>query len=115
MIPHIFISYAVESEEHGKKIQHFVKKLRNQGFKVFTFDDMRFGERITRFLEDIEKCDFVLLICTPDYKRRTERIQSGGGVVNERDIIISSIITHGNELKIIPVLFSGDFFPKNFL
>lgn len=109
MIPHIFISYDVESEEHEKKIQRFVKKLRNQGFKVFTLDDMRFGERIARFLEDIENCDFVLLICTPEYKRRTERIQSGGGVVNERHIIISSIITHGSELKIIPVLFSGDW------
>ena len=69
MIPKIFISYSVESNEHNEKVKNFAKKLRKQQMEVLLFGDMKLGERFGTFMEDIEKCDFVLFICTPQYKR----------------------------------------------
>ena len=107
MIPKIFISYSVESNEHNEKVKNFAKKLRKQQMEVLLFGDMKLGERFGTFMEDIEKCDFVLFICTPQYKRRADDRE--GGVGYEWNIITSSVVNQSDELKFIPVLFSGDW------
>lgn len=103
----VFISYAVESDEHSKKVQNFANKLKLRGLDVSIFTDMKLGERFQVFMEKIEDCDFTLLICTPEYKRRAKA--RFGGVGYEWNIVTASVASYYDERKFIPVLFSGDW------
>lgn len=103
----VFISYAVESDEHSKKVQDFANKLKLRGLDVSIFTDMKLGERFQVFMEKIEDCDFTLLICTPEYKRRAKA--RFGGVGYEWNIVTASVASYYDERKFIPVLFSGDW------
>lgn len=105
MVPKIFISYSVESDEHNKRVQDFANLLKRRGMKILIFDDMKLGERYETFMENIDRSDFVLFICTPQYKKRADA--RDGGIGKEWNIITSSVVKQCDELKFIPVLFSG--------
>ncbi len=107
MVPKVFISYSVESEEHSRRVKAFADRLRRKGMNVLLFDDIKYGERFSAFMEKIEICDFVLFICTPEYKKRAD--ERKGGVATEWNIITASVVDKYDELKYIPVLFSGDW------
>lgn len=103
----VFISYAVDSEEHNKKVQAFANKLKMRGLDVSIFTDMKLGERFQVFMEKIEDSDFTLIICTPEYSRRAK--SRTGGVGSEWNIVTTSVASYYDERKFIPVLFSGDW------
>lgn len=103
----IFISYSVESDKHNEKVKRFARRLQNQQMEVFLFDDMCLGERFGYFMENIEKCEFVLFICTPEYRKRADERE--GGVGYEWNIITSSVVRQTDERKFIPILFEGDW------
>lgn len=105
MVPKIFISYSVESDEHNKRVQDFANLLKRKGMNVLIFDDMKLGERYEAFMENIDRSDFVLFICTPQYKKRADA--RDGGIGKEWNIITASVVKQCDELKFIPVLFSG--------
>lgn len=101
----VFISYSWEDEIHNTKVHRFVERLRNNDIQVLYDRDMSLGERFTDFMEMINKCDYVLFLCTPTYQ---EKADSGvGGVKFEKNIITVELYEKGNERKFIPVLFSG--------
>jgi len=56
----------------------------------------------------IETSDFVLLICTPKYKRRADRRE--GGVGYEQDLMIAERLVARSYDKFIPVLREGDWY-----
>ncbi len=103
----VFISYAVESDEHSKKVQNFANKLKLHGLDVSIFTDMKLGERFRTFMHKIRESDFTLMICTPEYQRRADF--GIGGLAEEWNIVTSSVVSSTDERKFIPVLFSGDW------
>jgi hypothetical protein len=57
--------------------------------------------------KSIRDNDYVLMICTPKYKARSDNRQ--GGVGYEGSIITSELFTQQNEKKFIPILRKGDW------
>jgi hypothetical protein len=57
---------------------------------------------------EIGGCDFVLLICTPAYKKRAdERV---GGVGYEQDLMTAERLVARHYNKFVPVLREGDWY-----
>ena len=55
--------------------------------------------------KEIAKNDYVLIVCTPNYRLKSdERL---GGVGYEGDIMTAEVLTKGNHRKFIPVLALG--------
>lgn len=104
--PRIFISYSWDSENHKANVAEFVSQLRSNGIEVIYDGDLELGERLPRFMENsIAKSDFVLYICTPNYKYKADNRVSGVGY--ENNIITSELYETQDERKFIPILFAG--------
>jgi hypothetical protein len=106
-IPTVFISYSPENKIHQKWIEDFATRLRSHGLDAKLDKwELSPGDSITRFLEtSVRENDFVLLICTPEYKRKFDgRI---GHTQFEAEIITGEAFTKQNREKFIPVLRRG--------
>lgn len=102
----VFISYSWDSEEHKKRVEDFVNKLLSDGVSAIWDRNMRLGERFSQFMENnIVSCEYVLFICTPDYKKKADSRK--GGVGYESNIITGELYYKYNECKYIPILFEG--------
>lgn len=108
--PTVFVSYSWDSEEHRAWVAGFVDYLRRAGADVLFDEDLKLGQRLPKFMEQsIAKADYVVIICTENYKAKADgRI---GGVGYENNIISGDLYaTSGlNEEKYIPVLRSGNW------
>ena len=64
------------------------------------------GDQLTHFMErEIRGNDFVIIVCTPKYKAKSDgRI---GGVGYEGDIMTAEVFTNQNQRKFIPLLARG--------
>lgn len=104
--PTIFISYSWDSQEYIECVNIFVKELKKYNLKVIYDADIEPGDRITIFMEKaVSECDFVLYICTPNYKRKADNRKDGVGY--ENTIITGELFEKQNERKFILILFSG--------
>lgn len=106
--PKVFISYSWDDEEHKKWVLNFAKRLLSSGIAVILdVWQTALGDQLPKFMENaISDSDFVLCICTPDYKDRSDN--RTGGVGYEGNIITSELITTGNQRKFIPVFRKGE-------
>ena len=108
--PTVFISYSWDSDEHREWVAGFADYLRNAGADVLFDGNLKLGQRLPKFMEQsIAKADYVVIICTENYKAKADgRI---GGVGYENNIISGDLYaTSGlNEEKYIPVLRSGNW------
>lgn len=106
--PKVFISYAWENEDLKNWVKNLAIELRNNGIdaKLDQWDVIP-GDQMPHFMEkSVRENDYVLLICTPKYKLKSEnRI---GGVGYEGDIMTAEVLQTSNHRKFIPVLQSGD-------
>ena len=114
--PTVFISYAWEDDVTNWAID-FTKRLENDGIEIHIDQkDLQLGDRLPLFMEKIiTEVDYVLIICTPLYKKKAD--SRTGGVGYEGHIISASLMNNSNERKFIPILHKGTFdesFP-NFL
>ena len=103
--PRVFISYAWEDEETNNWVQEFANTLMNNGIIVkFDRNDLTYGDSISEFIDNnIEKADYIIVICTKKYKEKSEsRI---GGVGYEVNIIANQMMN--GKKKIIPILREG--------
>lgn len=99
----LFISYAVETDEHLAKIKKIVDRLKSEGFIVFFYEDAPLGTDMIRFMRKIESCDIALIIGSPSYLQKAmEKPESG---VSFEDGIFSDIYQSDNREKIVPVAF----------
>ena len=101
--PKVFISYAWEDDVKAWVLE-FATRLRKNGVDVvLDLWEMSLGDQITVFMEkSVRDSDFVILICTSKYKRKSDdRI---GGVGYEGHIITSEIFSNSNHRKFIPIL-----------
>ncbi len=107
--PIVFISYSWESEEHNKWVKKFADELIENGIDVrLDRYDISFGDRLPYFMEkQITESDYVLIICTEEYKRKADNREKGVGY--ESHIISDELYNKHNDKKFIPVLKQGNF------
>lgn len=105
--PTAFISYAWESDELKLWVKQLSKSLRNDGVDV-KLDQWELvpGDQTPHFMEkSVRDNDYVLIICSPKYKFKSEnRI---GGVGYEGDIMTAEVLLSSNHRKFIPILKIG--------
>ncbi len=107
--PKVFISYSWEEDAHQQWVREFADRLLADGIDA-TIDqyDALSGDRLPHFMEQsITTADYVLIICTPLYKKKADNRK--GGVGYESHIITEELYSKGNERKFIPVVRKGSF------
>ena len=108
-VPKVFISYSYDSPEHELWVEQLAKMLRSDGIEaVLDRWYLHPGDPITEFMEvGIRESDFVLIVCTENYKQKSDARQ--GGVGYEEAIISSDMLSNSNHRKYIPVVKSRDY------
>lgn len=105
--PTVFISYSWDDEVHKEWVRQLAARLRADGVDA-RLDHWHAvpGDQLPEFMErEIRDNDYVLIVCTPKYKAKSdERI---GGVGYEGDIMTGEVFTKQNHRKFIPVLAKG--------
>lgn len=102
-----FISYSWDDDPHRDWVRALAERLRADGVDV-SIDSwaMAPGDQLSVFMErSIRDNEFVVIVCTPRYKRRSDARE--GGVGYEGDIMTAEVMTSQNHRKFIPVLRSG--------
>ncbi|MCV6636497.1 toll/interleukin-1 receptor domain-containing protein [Candidatus Albibeggiatoa sp. nov. NOAA] len=109
--PKVFISYSWDSESHKQNVLAFANQLIKQGIDVALDQFEQFPSQgwANWMLDQIEECDFVLLVCTETYNRRVRRKEDGRGKgVTWEGTIMTDVLYddfHQNT-RFIPVVFS---------
>ncbi len=102
-----FISYSWDDETHKKWVRDLATRLRTDGIDV-RLDHWHTvpGDQLPEFMErEIRDNDYVLVICTPKYKTKSEA--RTGGVGYEGDIMTAEVLAKQNHRKFIPLLARG--------
>ncbi|MBI3150835.1 MAG: SUMF1/EgtB/PvdO family nonheme iron enzyme [Chloroflexi bacterium] len=104
--PKVFISYAWE-DELKTWVLDFATRLRSDGINaILDRWETVPGDQLTQFMEkSVRESDFVVFICTPTYKRKSDRRR--GGVGYEGSIITGEVFAKNNHRKFIPALRKG--------
>ena len=104
-----FISYSWDDDPHKAWVRNLAVRLRNDGVDAILDQwEVVAGDQIPEFMENaITDNDFVIVICTPNYKDRCDGRR--GGVGYEGDIMTSEALYTDNDRKFIPVLRSGSW------
>ncbi len=105
--PSAFISYSWDDDTHKEWVRSLAERLRRDGVDV-TLDRWATvpGDELPAFMERaIRESQFVVIICTPSYKKRSDARE--GGVGYEGDIMTAEAMTQQNKRKFIPVWRSG--------
>src|ERR1700691_5225192 len=105
--PTAFISYSWDTEAHKEWVRQLAARLRSDGVDVaLDRDNLALGDELTAYMEQkIATSDYVLFVCTPNYKSKSDGRK--GGVGYEGAIISAEIFRKGNHRKFIPILASG--------
>jgi len=102
--PKVFVSYSWEDESHQSWVRSLATRLKQDGVDV-TLDQwhLKLGDQLPRFMETaVRDNDFVLIVCTPKYRERSNDRSSGVGY--EGDIMTAEVQTSQNHRKFVPVL-----------
>lgn len=108
--PVVFISYSWDSNEHKAWVKKLSNDLRTK-YSVYTLLDQnnRGGyDLITFMTKGVQRADRVLLIGTPEYRRKSD-LYDGGGVKYEDQLITIELYHKMGSSKFIPVLRKGKF------
>ncbi len=103
----VFISYSWESDAHRRWVIGLAARLRRDGVDA-KLDHWHAapGDQLTEFMErEIRANDFVIIVCTPTYKQKSN--SRLGGVGYEGDIMTADALTSKNHRKFIPILALG--------
>jgi TIR domain len=107
--PKVFISYSWDDEEHRQWVQGFATRLWADGVDV-ELDRWRvgLGDPLPECMERaVRGNDYVLVVCTPHYKERSDN--RVGGVGYEGDIMAAEVLSERNNSKFVPVLRKGNW------
>lgn len=108
--PKVFISYSWDDVAHKQWVRDFATRLITKEGVDVVLDlwEMAPGDQIPEFMERaVRENDFVIIICTPNYKFKMDN--RGGGVGYEGDIMSGEIFVKGNDRKFIPILRVGEW------
>jgi TIR domain-containing protein len=108
-MPRAFISYSYDSPNHKQWVTDFAARLRGDGVEtILDRWELEPGDQLPAFMERaVRENDFVLIVCTPRYKERSD--SRTGGVGFEEDIMTAEVLTAGDQRKFKPVLRSGEW------
>ena len=108
-VPKVFISYSWESKEHSDWVNSLADKLLADGIEAIIDNyDVSPGDRLPKFMESsIKDSDYVIIICTEEYKRKANNREKGVGY--ESHIISAELYNNHNDRKFIPIIRQGDF------
>lgn len=109
--PKALFSYSWDSDAHKDWVRQFAERLRLNGVDV-RLDQWHVapGQSLTQFMEvEIVTCDYVLIICTPNYY--TKSVGRKGGVGYEQQIISGHLAAGQPREKFIPIVRQGNFEP----
>src|SRR4051812_18866820 len=105
--PTAFISYSWDDDDHRVWVANLAERLRRDGVDV-KLDKWHAvpGDQLSAFMErEIRSNSFVLIVCTPNYKKKSDTRK--GGVGYEGDIMTAEVFTTQNHRKFIPILARG--------
>jgi hypothetical protein len=110
----VFISYTHDSDEHNARVLNLAQQLRDDGL-VSVIDRFINGHPVEGWPlwmeRQIQRADFVLIVCSPSYHRRykgEESVAHGLGGVWESILTRQALYEgQGKNRKFIPVFFAG--------
>ena len=103
-----FISYSYDDEAHKEWVKRLATRLRADEIdaRLDQWDVMP-GDHIPQYMEKaITDNDFILIICTPQYKIKSDNRKGGTGY--ESNIMTAEILEKNNHRKFIPILREGN-------
>ena len=107
--PKAFVSYSWDDDAHKEWVAELATKLRSDGIETI-LDQWHAvpGDQLPVFMErEIRENDYVLIICTPNYRFKSD--QRMGGVGYEGDIMTAEVHTQRNHRKFIPIVARGSW------
>lgn len=105
--PKAFVSYSWDDDNHKLWVADLATRLREDGVETI-LDQWHAvpGDQLPQFMErEIRDNDYVLIICTPRYRMKSD--ERDGGVGYEGDIMTAEVHTLKNYRKFIPILAKG--------
>lgn len=102
-----FVSYSWDDDQHKEWVAKLATDLREDGVEAI-LDQWHIapGDQLPEFMErEIRENDYVLIICTPNYRLKSDERQ--GGVGYEGDIMTAEVHSQRNHSKFIPILARG--------
>jgi hypothetical protein len=105
--PKVFISYSRDDKDHSQWVNRLADRLQADGIDV-RLDIWKAspGDPLPEFMERaIRENDFVLIICTPQYKKKSDNRL--GGVGYESHVMAAQLFVKRNHPKFIPILRQG--------
>ena len=112
--PDCFISYAWGDKDQELWVErNLAADLAKAGIGVILdrWENARIGASVTRFIEQIEKCDFVIVVGTPLYRKKYDNKETATGyaVAAEGDLISNRLTgTEGQKESVLPLLLQGE-------
>lgn len=103
----VFISYAWDHNRDW--VLGLAERLRNDGIDI-VLDQWETvpGDMLPKFMESaVRESDYVLVVCTPSYKRKSD--ERSGGVGYEGDTMTAEVFALDKRAKFIPLLREGDW------
>jgi hypothetical protein len=106
--PTVFLSYSWDSELHKTWVRELAARLSADGVKpILDQWELEPGSDLPLFMEQsIQDSDFVLIVCTPRYKERSDKRR--GGVGFEESILTSQALFGIAPDKFVPILRGED-------
>jgi hypothetical protein len=103
-MPSVFISYSRETKDHNAWVIELARRLRSDGIASVVDEwEIGPGDSLTYFMEQaVANSDFVILVCTPSYKKKFDDRTAGAGY--EAELIAGQALVHRQRRKFIPVL-----------
>jgi hypothetical protein len=110
--PSCFISYAWGNAEHERWVEQLATDLLQAGLDIVLdrWENDRIGASVPRFIERAASTDRVIVIGTPDYRRKYDNREPMRGfvVAAEGDLIgVRLIGTEARKKTVLPVLLDG--------
>ena len=104
--PKVFISYAWENTDHKIWVKQLAIRLRKDGVEaVLDQWELAPGDQLSTFMErSVRTSDFVLIVCTPTYRNKSDN--RTGGVGYEGDVMTAEVVNGTDRRKFIPLLRS---------
>ena len=112
--PECFISYALGDKKHERWVErNLATDLQKAGISVLLdkWENQRIGASVMRFIERIDQCDKVIVVGTPDYRKKYANKDTDAGfvVAAEGDLIAPRMLgKEANKETVLPVLLEGD-------
>lgn len=105
--PRVYISYSWESQEHLERVLELSNTLRGDGVDSH-IDQYEIGPPNWRQWQDeqIRAADFVLMVCTEEYKRRLET-EPGRGVYVDGELIQARLAANANRSWLVVAGFGS--------